>query len=76
MVPGTIFVPPFYDFGRPDAAEAMAQRSLQAIADALDHEGEIAALIAEPIRNGPFIPPESYWREVQALCQQHGTVDL
>ena len=74
LVPGTIFVPPFYDFARPDAAEEMAQRSLQAIRDALEFEGGIAALIAEPIRNGPFLPPEGYWAEVQRLCQKHGTI--
>lgn len=74
LVPGTIFVPPFYDFARPYAAEEMAQRSLQAIQDALEFEGDIAALIAEPIRNGPFMPPEGYWLEVQQLCQKHGTI--
>lgn len=74
LVPGTLFVPPFYDFVRPDAVEEMAQRSLQAIQDALEFEGDIAALIAEPIRNGPFVPPEGYWLEVQRLCQKHGTI--
>lgn len=74
LVPGTIFVPPFYSFERPEAAETMAERSLQAIEDALEFEGDIAALIAEPIRNGPFMPPDGYWREVQSLCQKHGTL--
>ena len=74
LVPGTIFVPPFYSFERPDAVETMAERSLQAIEEALEFEGDIAALIAEPIRNGPFMPPDGYWREVQALCQRHGTL--
>ena len=74
LVPGTIFVPPFYSFEQPEAAETMAERSLQAIKDALEFKGDIAALIAEPIRNGPFMPPDGYWREVQALCQRNGTL--
>lgn len=74
LVPGTIFVPPFYDFFRPDAVDEMAQRSLQSIQDALIFEGDVAALIAEPIRNGPFMPPKEYWFEVQRLCQRHGSL--
>jgi 4-aminobutyrate aminotransferase len=39
-----------------------------------DSEPEIAALIGEPIRNGPYMPPEGYWSHVQRLCHRHGAL--
>ncbi|MBT6278439.1 MAG: aminotransferase class III-fold pyridoxal phosphate-dependent enzyme [Chromatiales bacterium] len=76
LVPGTIFVPPFHAMTRQDMADpdTAARRSLEAIKDALEFEGDIAALIAEPIRNGPYTPPDWYWIDVRSLCQQHGTL--
>ena len=55
-VPGTLFVPPFHPVNGMDSPAAAADRSLQAIDDALKLEGDVAALIAEPVRNGPYVP--------------------
>jgi 4-aminobutyrate aminotransferase len=74
LVPGSIFVPPFHALRRGESDDDAAQRSLAAIRDALEFEGDIAALIAEPIRNGPFTPPHGYWAQVQELCVSHGTL--
>lgn len=40
----------------------------------LEREGDVAAVIAEPARAVPFIPPAGYWRAVRAACDAHGTL--
>ncbi len=38
----------------------------------LEHEGDVAAVIAETVRSTPFIPPLDYWKRVRAACNKHG----
>lgn len=40
----------------------------------LDREGDVAAVIAETVRNTPFVPPPDYWKRVRAACDRHGTL--
>ncbi len=40
----------------------------------LEREGDVAAVIAEPARAVPFIPPPGYWRAVREACNAHGTL--
>jgi 4-aminobutyrate aminotransferase len=40
----------------------------------LEKEGDVAAVIAETVRNTPFIPPPDYWKRVRAACDRHGTL--
>jgi 4-aminobutyrate aminotransferase len=40
----------------------------------LEREGDVAAVIAEPARAVPFIPPAGYWKAVQDACRAHGTL--
>ncbi|HTR41382.1 MAG TPA: aspartate aminotransferase family protein [Pseudomonadales bacterium] len=40
----------------------------------LDKEGDVAAVIAETVRNTPFIPPPDYWKRIRAACDRHGTL--
>lgn len=40
----------------------------------LEREGDVAAVIAEPARAVPFIPPPGYWQAVRAACAAHGTL--
>jgi 4-aminobutyrate aminotransferase len=40
----------------------------------LEREGDIAALVAEPIRAVPHIPPQGFWARVRAACDRHGTL--
>ncbi|MCG8307410.1 MAG: aspartate aminotransferase family protein [Cytophagales bacterium] len=38
----------------------------------IEKEGEIGALLAEPIRNTDvIIPPKSYWKGVREICDRH-----
>lgn len=40
----------------------------------LEKEGDIAAVIAEPIRSTPYIPSADYWRIIRRACDKHGAL--
>jgi 4-aminobutyrate aminotransferase len=40
----------------------------------LEREGDVAAVIAEPARAVPVIPPPGYWKAVREACNAHGTL--
>ena len=40
----------------------------------LEREGDVAAVIAEPARAVPSIPPPGYWQAVREACNAHGTL--
>ena len=40
----------------------------------LEKEGDVAAVIAEPARAVPYIPPPGFWAEVRRACDEHGAL--
>ena len=40
----------------------------------LEKEGDIAAVISEPIRSTPYIPRPEYWQKIRQACDRHGTL--
>ncbi len=59
--------------GQPDlAACRLACASM--VRYVLEREGDVAAVIAEPARAVPFIPPPGYWQAVREACHAHGTL--
>lgn len=40
----------------------------------LEREGDVAAVIAEPARCVPYLPPPGYWKRVQEACRRHGAL--
>ncbi len=40
----------------------------------LAREGDVAAVIAEPARAVPYLPPPGYWQAVRAACDRHGAL--
>lgn len=40
----------------------------------LEREGDVAAVIAEPARAVPYLPPPGYWQAVRDACHAHGTL--
>ena len=40
----------------------------------LEREGDVAAVVAEPIRTVPIIPPEPFWAEVRKACDDNGVL--
>jgi 4-aminobutyrate aminotransferase len=52
-----------------------AEQDAQAIEQILHAEGDIGAIIAEPLRCTTFArPPDAYWRRVRELCDRHGAL--
>jgi 4-aminobutyrate aminotransferase len=40
----------------------------------LEREGDVAALIAEPVRAVPYVPPPGFWARVRRACDRHGAL--
>ena len=84
LLPGSEHVAPFgcyrCAYGHPVDAQGqpfLAQCRLACAAMVkyvLEREGDVAAVIAEPARAVPFIPPPGYWQAVREACSAHGTL--
>ena len=77
LMSGTEHVPPpdihkrFMDIGRPEEWEILWARYIEYI---LEKEGDIAAVISEPVRSTPYIPSREYWEIVRKACDKHGAL--
>jgi 4-aminobutyrate aminotransferase len=83
LLPGTEHVAPFtcyrcpYGYperdGRPllDVCHLTCARFVRYV---LEKEGDVAAVIAEPIRSAAYVPPPGFWAEVRAACDAHGAL--
>ena len=40
----------------------------------LEKEGDIAAVVAEPMRAVPHVAPPGFWAQVRAACDEHGAL--
>lgn len=40
----------------------------------LSREGDVAAVIAEPTRVVPYVPPPGFWKIVREACNRHGAL--
>ncbi len=49
-------------------------RCAQYIEYVFQHEGDVAAVVAEPIRYGAAVPHPDYWKTVRQLCDEHGAL--
>lgn len=83
LLPGTEHVAPFacfrcpYGFpsasARPDL-DACRMACARMLRYALDKEGDVAAVIAEPVRAVPYLPPPGFWAAVRAACDAAGAL--
>ena len=68
LLPGTLHVHPW----NPDRTVADALGEMERLFRA---EGDIGAVVAEPIRWSTItIPPREYWQGVRELCDKHGAL--
>ena len=84
MLPGSEHVAPFgcYRCAYGHEVDAQGQPMLEhcklacasMVRYVLEREGDVAAVVAEPARAVPFIPPPGYWKAVQEACHAHGTL--
>lgn len=77
LLPGVEHVPP------PDDYRCMWDCQLQGgctlkcadyIEYVMEKEGDVAAVVAEPIRSTPYIPTREYWQRVREICDKHGAL--
>jgi 4-aminobutyrate aminotransferase len=77
LMPGAEHVAPFSSYRCPYGTYS-AEESSAACARMIDYvlgrEGDVAALIAEPVRAVPYIPAPGFWQEVRKICDRHGTL--
>ncbi len=77
LLPGTEHVPPpdpsraFFDLGDPHKWEMFCARYVEYI---LEQEGDIAAVISEPMRSTPYVPSAEYWQIIRKACDKHGAL--
>jgi 4-aminobutyrate aminotransferase len=84
LLPGSEHVAPFgcyrCAYGHPVDADGQPDLERCRLACAamvryvLEREGDVAAVIAEPARAVPYIPPPGYWQAVREACHAHGTL--
>ena len=84
LLPGGLLVPPFAchecPYGFPADArggprlEVCGMLCARMLRYVLEREGDVAAVIAEPVRSAPAVPPPGFWTEVRQACDDHGAV--
>ncbi|MDR7522465.1 MAG: aspartate aminotransferase family protein [Armatimonadota bacterium] len=75
LLPGSEHVPP-YDAYRClwDCGGRCDLRCARYVEYVLEKEGDVAAVVAEPVRGTVSIPPAEYWQAVRAACDRHGAL--
>jgi len=77
LLPGCEHVPPadayrcLWDCSSRGGCDLKCEAYLEYV---LEHERDVAAVIAEPVRSTPYIPPPEYWQAVRRACDRHGTL--
>jgi len=77
LLPGAEHVAPFHcyhcAYGHP-GPENCGLACAKMVDYVLGREGDVAAVIAEPMRAVPVVPPPGYWKAVQEACHRHGAL--
>ena len=77
LMAGTEHVAPFhcyhcaYGHPGPESCELACARMVDYV---LEREGDVAAVIAEPMRAVPVVPPPGFWKAVRAACDRRGVL--
>ncbi|MGR3617190.1 MAG: (R)-1-hydroxy-2-aminoethylphosphonate ammonia-lyase [Paracoccaceae bacterium] len=77
LLAGTEHVAPFacyrcpYNHAGPDVCGLACAKMVDFV---LEREGDVAAVIAEPMRAVPYVPPAGFWKAVRDACDRHGAL--
>jgi 4-aminobutyrate aminotransferase len=78
LLPGTEHVPPSDPyrclFRCLDRGQTCDLQCASYVEYVLEKEGDVAAVVAESVRDAPYIPPAEYWQAVRAACDRHGAL--
>lgn len=77
LTPGAEHVAPFAcyrcPYGHP-GPEACGLACANMVEYVLEREGDVAAVIGEPMRAVPQVPPPGFWKKVREACNRHGAL--
>lgn len=77
LLSGTEHVAPFacyrcpYNHAGPETCGLACAKMVDYV---LEREGDVAAVIAEPMRAVPYVPPPGFWKSVREACNRHGAL--
>lgn len=77
LLPGAEHIAPFhcyhcaYGHSGPESCGLACAKMVDYV---LGRERDVAAVIAEPMRAVPVVPPPGYWKAVQEACHRHGAL--
>lgn len=77
LLSGTEHVAPFacyrcpYNHAGPETCGLACAKMVEYV---LEREGDVAAVIAEPMRAVPYVPPPGFWKTVREACNRHGAL--
>jgi len=77
LLPGAEHVAPFacyrcpYSHSGPDVCGLACANMVEYV---LQREGDVAAVIAEPMRAVPYVPPPGFWKQVREACNKYGAL--
>ncbi len=77
LLPGAEHVAPFACYRCPynhPGPETCGLACAKMVEFALEREGDVAAVIAEPMRAVPYVPPAGFWKSVREACNKHGAL--
>jgi 4-aminobutyrate aminotransferase len=75
LLPGTEHVPPPDPVHCPwECGTECSLKCANFLEYVLEKEGDVGAVIAEPVRSTPYVPPPEYWRKVREACDRHGAL--
>jgi 4-aminobutyrate aminotransferase len=79
LLPGSEHVAPFscfrcpYGYAGPDLS-VCKMTCAEMVRYVLEKEGDVAAVIAEPVRSVPYLPPPGFWKAVRQACNDYGAL--
>jgi len=77
-IPGIVHIeqPFWFELGQGQSREAFGLQAARWLDEKITEIGadKVAAFIGEPVQGagGVIVPPESYWPEIQRICDKHG----
>lgn len=75
LLPGGQLVPPFGDYRNAwRVTEGSGDLCARTIRYVLEKEGDVCAVIAEPMRSVPYVAPVGFWRQVRQACDEFGAL--
>jgi 4-aminobutyrate aminotransferase len=75
LLPGTEHVPPFGDYRNAwGVSTGTGELCANQIRYILGKERDVCAVVAEPMRAVPYVPPPGFWKKVLRACNEFGAL--